>query len=171
MINFEAMRLIPVRLWAMAVLAGILIRLSFPVAGPVPVWRTALCWFAQLLCWGRLPAITRRADLFVPSTSLLLGYCCSGFVSRKLPLGIRDLMHTYGGIAKPAAVGILILFCSWYLGLYNALYGAIIVALRRSPLHGRGTLFLSPFVWAAVQNPARARITGFPWDLLGTTHR
>jgi apolipoprotein N-acyltransferase len=40
------MRLIPVRLWAMAVLSGVLQVLPFPIAGPVPVWRTALCWVA-----------------------------------------------------------------------------------------------------------------------------
>jgi apolipoprotein N-acyltransferase len=73
-------------------------------------------------------------------------------------------MHTYGGIAKPAAAGILLLFCL-YLGLYHALFGAAIAALNR----GSGkqyTLALSPFLWVAVEL-ARARITGFPWDLLG----
>ena len=167
MINFEAMRLIPVRLWAMAVLAGILQVLSFPVAGPVPVWRTALCWFALAPLLGALTGDNAESRPLRPFDGALLGYC-SGFVWY---LGncywVYATMHTYGGIAKPAAVGILILFCL-YLGLYNALYGAIIVALRRSPLHGRGTLFLSPFVWVAVEL-ARARITGFPWDLLGIT--
>jgi len=38
--------MIPVRLWAMAVLSGVLQVLPFPIAGPVPVWRTAFCWVA-----------------------------------------------------------------------------------------------------------------------------
>jgi apolipoprotein N-acyltransferase len=74
-------------------------------------------------------------------------------------------MNTYGGIAKPAAAGILVLFCL-YLGLYHALFGALIAALRRSPFGVRGALLMSPFAWVAVEL-ARARITSFPWDLLG----
>jgi apolipoprotein N-acyltransferase len=81
-------------------------------------------------------------------------------------------MHLYGGIAKPAAAGILVLFCL-YLGLYHALFGALIAAFRRANLGRKnlgvqGALLLSPFAWVAVEL-ARARITGFPWDLLGVT--
>ena len=46
MLDFLTMRLIPIRLWAMAVLAGVLQVLPFPIAGPVPVWRTVFCWVA-----------------------------------------------------------------------------------------------------------------------------
>ena len=52
-------------------------------------------------------------------------------------------------------------------------FGALIAAFRRANL-GRinmgvqGALLLSPFAWVAVEL-ARARITGFPWDLLGIT--
>jgi apolipoprotein N-acyltransferase len=76
-------------------------------------------------------------------------------------------MHLYGGIAQPAATGILVLFCL-YLGLYHALFGTLIAALRRANFSIQLTLLLSPFAWVAVEL-ARARITGFPWDLLGIT--
>ncbi len=81
-------------------------------------------------------------------------------------------MHIYGGIAEPGAAGILILFCL-YLGLYHALFGALIAALHRTNIAGtrlgvQGTLLLSPFAWVGVEL-ARARVTGFPWDLLGIT--
>jgi apolipoprotein N-acyltransferase len=81
-------------------------------------------------------------------------------------------MHHYGGIAKPATAGILVLFCL-YLGLYHALFGALIASFRRAHPCGiilgvQGALLLSPFAWVAVEL-ARARITGFPWDLLGVT--
>ena len=81
-------------------------------------------------------------------------------------------MNLYGAIAKPAAAGILVLFCL-YLGLYHALFGALITAFRRAQPRGhrlgvQGALLLSPFAWVAVEL-ARARITGFPWDLLGIT--
>ncbi len=73
-------------------------------------------------------------------------------------------MYLYGGLAKPIAAGILVLFCL-YLGLYHALFGALIAAFRRR--FGRqAALLLVPFAWVAVEL-ARARITGLPWDLLG----
>ena len=96
-----------------------------------------------------------------------LGYVC-GFVWY---LGncywIYQTMNLYGGLTKPVAAGILVLFCL-YLGLYHALFATVVVTLRRSRLGGQGALLLSPFVWVAVEL-ARARITGLPWDLLGIT--
>src|SRR5260370_25896634 len=74
-------------------------------------------------------------------------------------------MYLYGGLAKPIAAGILVLFCL-YLGLYHALFAAIVTGLRRSRIGVQGALLLSPFAWVAVEL-ARARITALPWDLLG----
>lgn len=73
-------------------------------------------------------------------------------------------MYLYGDLPKLVAFGILILF-SLYLGLYHALFGWIIGLLHMRT--GRNSVLLVvPFVWVAVEL-ARARITGFPWDLLG----
>jgi apolipoprotein N-acyltransferase len=74
-------------------------------------------------------------------------------------------MYLYGGLAKPIAAGILVLFCL-YLGLYHALFGTLITAFRRR-FDRQMTLILVPCAWVAVEL-ARARITGLPWDLLGT---
>jgi len=164
------MRLIPLRLWALAILSGVLQVLPFPIAGPVPVWRTAFCWIAitpLLLALTGKDASGRRLS---PYQGAALGYA-SGFVWY---LGncywVYETMHLYGAIAKPAAAGILVLFCL-YLGLYHALFGALITVFRRAQPGGhrlgvQGALLLSPFAWVAVEL-ARARITGFPWDLLG----
>ena len=91
----------------------------------------------------------------------MLGYVC-GFIWY---LGncywIYQTMYLYGGLAKPIAAGILILFCL-YLGLYHALFGTLIAAFHRR--FGRqAALLLVPFAWVAVEL-ARARITGLPWD-------
>ena len=160
------MRSIPLRLWGLAFLSGVLQVLSFPIAGPIPAWRSALSWIALtplLVCLTRETASANKHAL-VQGT--LLGYV-SGFIWY---LGncywIFTTMHTYGGLSQPVSAGILVLFCL-YLGLYHALFGLVVSALRRS-LGANFALTLSPFVWVAVEL-ARARITGFPWDLLGIT--
>ena len=159
--------MIPVRLWAMAVLSGVLQVLPFPIAGPVPVWRTAFCWVALV---PMLIALTGKAATKRPLRVIegaALGYC-SGFIWY---LGncywIYRTMHFYGGLSEPVAAGILALFCL-YLGLYHALFGALIAAFRRGRPGVRGALLLSPFAWVAVEL-ARARVTSFPWDPLGIT--
>jgi apolipoprotein N-acyltransferase len=161
------MRLIPVRLWVLAFFSGVLQVLPFPIAGPVPAWRTALCWVALA---PLLIALTGKNTSGQPLRLIdgaALGYC-SGFVWY---LGncywIYRTMHFYGGLSKPVAAGILVLFCL-YLGLYHALFGTLVAAFSRSRLGVRGALLLSPFAWVAVEL-ARARITSFPWDILGIT--
>lgn len=159
------MRQIPAPLWALALLSGCLQVLPFPVAGPVPLWRTAFCWIALL---PLLAALLRNHSTGQPlrvRDGALLGYA-SGIVWY---LGncywIYQTMYLYGGLAKPIALGILVLFCL-YLGLYHAAFAALIVAFRRSRLGIPAALALFPFAWVAIEL-ARARITGLPWDLLG----
>src|ERR1700761_1979961 len=158
------MRLIPLRLWAMAVLSGILQVLPFPIAGPVPVWRTTFCWVALVpLIWAIL-ANDKNSNPLTLRRAAALGYLC-GFVWY---LGnwywIYQTMYLYGGLARPIAAGILILFCL-YLGLYHVLFSTLLAAFRIR--FGRQlALVLVPFAWVAVEL-ARARITGLPWDLLG----
>ncbi len=158
------MRLIPPRLWALAALSGLLQVLPFPIAGPTPLWRTAFCWIALLpLLWALIGQ--HKADRpITPLQATALGYAC-GFVWY---LGncywIYLTMYLYGGLAKPIAAGILVLFCL-YLGLYHALFGALI-GVFRTRFGRQSALMLAPFAWVAVEL-ARARITGLPWDLLG----
>jgi len=165
MVNFPVMRLIPARLWALAALSGVLQVLPFPIAGPVPVWRTIFCWFALTPLLFALLGRNSADRPLTPGQSALLGYL-AGFIWY---LGncywIYQTMHLYGGLAKPVAAGILVLFCL-YLGLYHALFGFLVGAIRRSPLTRNQVLALAPFAWVAVEL-ARARITGLPWDLLG----
>jgi apolipoprotein N-acyltransferase len=75
-------------------------------------------------------------------------------------------MYLYGGLIKPISFGILLLF-ALYLGLYHALF-ALLIALLRKTYSVSLTLVLAPIAWISVEL-ARARITGFPWDLLGYT--
>jgi apolipoprotein N-acyltransferase len=158
------MRLIPGWLWALAALSGVLQVVPFPIAGPVPQWRAAICWVALApLLWALTRDDKNGHGLTIPQ-STALAYLC-GFVWY---LGncywIYQTMYLYGGLDKPVAAAILILF-SLYLGLYHALFGALFGAIR-SYFGTQITLFLSPFAWVAVEF-ARAHITSLPWDLLG----
>jgi apolipoprotein N-acyltransferase len=160
------MRRIPLRLWALAVLSGALQVLPFPIAGPTPLWRTAFCWIALLPLLAAILANDKRGNPLTLGHGATLGYLC-GFVWY---LGncywVYQTMYLYGGLPKPIAVTILILFCL-YLGLYHALFGALLAAFRNR--FGRQkALVLVPFAWVAVEL-ARARITGLPWDLLGVS--
>jgi len=148
----------------MAVLSGALQVLPFPIAGPTPLWRTVFCWIALLPLLAAILGNDKRGNPLTLGQGAALGYLC-GFVWY---LGncywVYQTMYLYGGLPKPIAVGILILFCL-YLGLYHALFGALLAAFRNR--FGRQTaLLLVPFAWVAVEL-ARARITGLPWDLLG----
>ena len=163
---FASIRTVPGRLWAMSVLSAVLQILPFPIAGPVPMWRRAFCWFCLTpLLWALLSRDKTRRELnpvqaawlsYLSGIAWYLGNC----------YWIYPTMHVYGSIASPAALGILVLF-SLYVGLYHALFGWLFGHLHRA--YGRQlALLFSPFVWVGVEL-ARARITGFPWDLLGYT--
>ncbi|GGA61086.1 apolipoprotein N-acyltransferase [Edaphobacter acidisoli] len=161
-----AMRLIPSRLWALAVLSGILQVLPFPIAGPVPMLRTEICWIALLPLLAALVSENRQGNPLTLTQGAVLGYVCGIIWYLGNCYWIYQTMYLYGGLAKPIAAGILALFCL-YLGLYHALFGTLLVTLRRK--FGRqAALLLVPFVWITVEL-ARARITGFPWDFLGIT--
>lgn len=148
----------------MAALSGVLQVLPFPIAGPVPVWRAAFCWIALLPLLWALTREQKQGRELTAGQSAALGYLC-GFVWY---LGncywIYQTMYLYGGLDKPVAAGILVLFCL-YLGLYHALFGGLFGVLR-SYFGVQITLLLSPFLWVAVEL-ARAHITSLPWDLLG----
>jgi apolipoprotein N-acyltransferase len=167
MLDCVIMRLIPTRSWALAILSGLLQIVPFPIAGPIPLWRTAFCWIALTPLLMALIGKNAAGQPLRIRDGAALGYC-AGFIWY---LGncywIYDTMHLYGGIPRPASAGILVLFCL-YLGLYHALFGSLIVAVRRGKFAVQGSLVLVPFAWVAVEL-ARARITGFPWDLLGMT--
>jgi apolipoprotein N-acyltransferase len=79
MLDFVTMRLIPLRLWALAALSGVIQILSFPIAGPIPVWRSALCWIALAPLLLALTAKNQTGRPVTPIQGAALGYC-SGFI-------------------------------------------------------------------------------------------
>ncbi len=101
-----------------------------------------------------------------PLQAFFLAYVCGFFWYAGTCYWIYNTMRQYGGVNTPAALGLLMLFCL-YLAIYHGVFGLIIALLADRSL-SRRALLLAPIVWVAVEL-ARTRITGFPWDLLGTT--
>jgi apolipoprotein N-acyltransferase len=161
--------------WIFACLSGVLQILIFPNFSIYLLSWVALAplIYAILKCRDQdIVMVLADGGLFLapatPWQGFLLGYL-SGFIWY---LGscswIFHVMHVYGGIGTPLSVLLLVMF-SLYLGLYHALFGLFLalIAARRNGYSLRALVF-TPFLWVAVEM-ARTYITGFPWDLLGTT--
>lgn len=144
----------------MLLLSSMLQVIIFPVAGPLPTWRAGLSWFALApFLWALLgllrdaPAWQLVAAGYINGVLWYLGTC----------YWVYSTMHVYGGLAAPVAVLVMLLFCL-YLGLYHALFAGLLALARRAG--PAWALAASPFLWVAVEL-ARARVTSFPWNLLG----
>ena len=160
------MRSIPLRLGALALLSAILQILPFSIAGPVPLWRRIFCWFCLVPLLCALLALNREGKSLRVRQAALLAYLSGVLWYAGNCYWIYRTMHLYGNIPSIPSLGILILF-SLYLGFYPALFGTLVAALHAK--YSRNLVLLAvPFLWVAVEL-ARARITGFPWDLLGYT--
>jgi len=160
------MRSIPARLWVLTLVSAGLQLLPFPIAGPTPLWRRLFCWICLVPLLCALLGVDRKGRPLRPLQTALLGYVCGIAWYLGNCYWIYQTMHIYGNIPGPVSLGILFLF-ALYLGLYLALFGWVLGVLR-AKYSIRVALIASPFVWVAVEL-ARARITGFPWDLLGYT--
>lgn len=138
--------------------------LPFPIAGSVPSWRRIICWICLVPLLIAFAGKQRDGERLSVGQTALLGYVCGIFWYLGNCYWIYPTMHLYGDLSKLASVGVLILF-GLYLGLYMALFGALFGVIRR---HWglRAALITSPLMWITVEF-ARARVTGFPWDLLG----
>ncbi|HUS19469.1 MAG TPA: apolipoprotein N-acyltransferase [Terriglobales bacterium] len=157
---------IPGKTWALSALSGGLQVLIFPT----PAW-SFLAWIAVtplLLALLQRPSQEVLRPGAEPGLTVGQGFWLGYFCGFSWYLGscywVFHVMNSYGGLPVPVAAGILLLFCL-YLGLYHALFAALVVRVARKNLSL--ALFATPFLWVAVEL-ARSRVTGFPWDLLGT---
>ncbi|MGB7267289.1 MAG: apolipoprotein N-acyltransferase [Terracidiphilus sp.] len=153
------------KLWAAAGLSAVLLELPFPLAGPLPPWRSGFAWFALVpLLWAVLsiPAssCTRplRRAFFLAYLSGFLWYMGNCY-------WVRNAMLHYGDMPRFAPTLLLIGF-SLVLGLYFALFGLGIALVQRATGSTRMALAFSPFLWTGLELAA-ARITSVPWDQLG----
>jgi len=152
-------------LWAAAVISAGLLELPFPLAGPMPPWRSIFAWFGLApLLWALLSPLTVGGKKPL-RTAFLLGYL-SGFLWY---MGncywVRDTMARYGDMPAMAPV-LLLMGYSAVLGLYWGVFGWAVVLIRRASGSTRIALATAPVMWTALELVA-ARFTSVPWDQLG----
>jgi apolipoprotein N-acyltransferase len=153
------------KLWVAAGLSAGLLELPFPLAGPLPVWRSVFAWFALVpLLWALLSpeCVDGKRPL---RSGFLHGYLCGVLWFGGNCYWVRDTMQQYGDMPLGAPTLLLVAF-SLYLGLYFGFFGFSVALVRRATGSTRWALAAVPFLWVAMELAA-ARITSFPWDQLG----
>jgi apolipoprotein N-acyltransferase len=165
------MRSIHFSAWLLVALSALLQILIFPLPGLY-----ILSWFALapliLAVLRARPAGELEIDGSVklraasPGQAFLLAYVCGVLWFAGTCYWIFGTMRQFGGMSTPLALLALFLFCL-YLGLYLGSFGLLLGLMAGPGRDYRRALVAAPFLWVATEL-ARTRITGFPWNLLGT---
>jgi apolipoprotein N-acyltransferase len=118
--------------WAAAGLSAGLLELPFPLAGPMPPWRSVFAWFGLApLIWA---VLRMSEDAERPlRRSFLVAYLCGFLWYMGNCYWVRDTMARYGDMPTLAPVMLLVAF-SLVLGLYFGLFGLGIAVVRRRGL-------------------------------------
>jgi apolipoprotein N-acyltransferase len=161
--------------WLLAAASGVLQVLIFPDPALYFLSWVALAplIYAVLQCRDQDALLTMVEDgkWFAPATAwqgFLLGYLSGVIWYLGSCYWVFHVMHVYGNLGTFTSV-LLLLAYSLYLALYHGLFGLLLALLaRRRNGYSLRALVFAPFAWVAVEM-ARAYVTGFPWDLLGTT--
>lgn len=157
--------------WLLVALSSLLQILIFPLAGLyVLSWIAFAPLIVALLRARPAGALEIDGSLNLeaakPAQAFLLAYTSGILWYAGTCYWIYDTMHQYGGLSAPLALLALFLFCL-YLGLYHGLFGLLLSLSVGPGRDNRRALAAAPFLWVAVEL-ARTRVTGFPWNLLGT---
>ncbi len=151
--------------WAAAAVSACLLELPFPIAGPMPPWRSVFAWFGLVpLLWALL-SVDPAAEPRPLRRAFLLAWFCGVLWYMGNCYWIYDTMLIHGGLPPAVSFLILLLF-SLVLGLYFGLFGLGLALVHRTTGSVRLALAFAPFLWVALEL-AGARITSVPWDQLG----
>ena len=157
--------------WLLVGLSSLLQILIFPLPGLYVLSWVAVAPLIVALLRAR-PAGALEIDGAInlqaarPGQAFLLAYVSGILWYAGTCYWIYSTMHEYGGLSVPLALLALFLFCL-YLALYHGLFGLLLSFAVDSGRDNRRALVAAPFLWVAVEL-ARTRVTGFPWNLLGT---
>ena len=159
----------------LAAASGVLQVLIFPEPALCVLSWVALAplIYAILQCRDQDALLTMVEDgkWYAPASAwqgFLLGYLSGVIWYLGSCYWVFHVMHAYGNLGTVTSALLLLAF-SLYLGLYHGLFGLLVALIAsRSNGYSLRALVFAPFAWVAVEL-ARAYVTGFPWDLLGTT--
>jgi apolipoprotein N-acyltransferase len=157
--------------WLLVGLSSLLQILIFPLPGIYVLSWVAFAPLIVALLRAR-PAGALEIDGAIhlqaakPGQAFLLAYVSGILWYAGTCYWIYNTMHEYGGLSVPLALLALFLFCL-YLALYHGLFGLLLSFAVDPGRDNRRALVAAPFLWIAVEL-ARTRVTGFPWNLLGT---
>jgi apolipoprotein N-acyltransferase len=153
------------KLWAAAVLSAVLLELPFPLAGPMPVWRSVFAWFGLVPLLCALVSVGASDHPRPLRRAFLVAYLCGFLWYAGNCYWVRDTMLRYGDM-PPMAPTLLLIGYSLVLGLYFGIFGLGFMLLRCATGSARLALAAAPVLWAALELAA-SRITSVPWDQLG----
>lgn len=139
----------------LAITSGILLGLSFPSAN---LWPLALIALAPLLI-----AVVRSRSIPAAFFYGWLAVTISWLIT--VPWVIT-VMTRYGGLALATGV-ILYAALAIVLGIYGGIFSAAVYLAR--PDERFRSWLVAPIAWAAIEYARTHLLTGFPWNLLGTT--
>jgi len=157
--------------WLLVLLSSLLQILVFPLPGLYVFSWVAFAPLVVAILRAR-PAGPLEVDgatylrAATPWQAFLLAYVSGVLWYAGTCYWIYDTMHEHGGLSVGAAALALFLFCL-YLALYHGLFGLMLGLATGPGRDNRRALVSVPFLWVAAEL-ARTRVTGFPWDLLGT---
>jgi len=137
--------------FALALLSGLLLALSFPRWELLP-----LAWFAFIPLFF---AVRNES----PARSFLIGWIAGLIYFSGTLSWVTISMTQYGKIPLPISYLLMLLlvaYCALYLGLFAA--GAR-YALQRT---NRSALFFVPVLWVALEYTRGHLLSGFPWSAL-----
>jgi apolipoprotein N-acyltransferase len=168
---FSPVRQIHPSAWLLILLSSLLQILIFPLPGLyIFSWMAFAPLIVALLRTRPTGALEIEGSVKLqpakPAQAFLLAYVSGILWYAGTCYWIYDTMHQYGGLSAPLAALALFLFCL-YLALYHGLFGLLLSLVTGPGRDNRLALLSAPFLWVAVEL-ARTRVTGFPWNLLGT---
>ncbi len=151
--------------WAAAALSAGLLELPFPLAGPMPPWRSLFAWFGLApLLWAVFSS-QQETSAKPLRRAFLISYVCGVLWYAGNCYWVRDVMQQYGDM-PPLAPELLLLGFSLVLGAYFGLFGLAVALVRKATKSTGLALAAAPVFWAGLELAA-ARITSVPWDQLG----
>jgi apolipoprotein N-acyltransferase len=168
---FFCVRQIHFSAWLLVALSSLLQILIFPLPGLYLLSWVAFAPLIVALLRARPAGVLEmegslNLQAAKPGQAFLLAYTSGILWYAGTCYWIYNTMHEHGGLSAPVALLALFLFCL-YLGLYHGLFGLLLSLAVGPGRDNRRALLAAPFLWVAVEL-ARERVTGFPWNLLGT---